>query len=202
VQLSGPLHGKGLLTLIGYFGGQYGIDHSLSMEASLNFEQTYDEIDGDSASSAELYVLISSIAEIPLRQDLAVTGAVDQHGRVLPIGAVNEKIEGFFDVCRQRGLSGTQGVVIPAINVKNLMLREDVVEAVRAGQFNIYVVETVDEGLELLTGKPVGERDADGVFPADSVHALVKARLQKFTEYAKSDRDEDDDPEDPPESVG
>ena len=202
VQLSGPLHGKGLLTLIGYFGGQYGIDHSLSMEASLNFEQTYDDIDGDSASSAELYVLISSIAEIPLRQDLAVTGAVDQHGRVLPIGGVNEKVEGFFEVCRQRGLTGTQGVVIPAINVRNLMLREDVVAAVRAGHFSIYAVETVNEGLELLTGISAGERDAEGVFPEDSIHARVEARLQKFAEHIKSERDEDDDPEDPADSNG
>lgn len=199
VQLSGPIHSKGLLTLIGYFGGQYGTEHSLSMEASLNFEQTYDDIDGDSASSAELYVLISAIGEIPLRQDLAVTGAVDQHGRVLPIGGVDEKIEGFFEVCRQRGLTGTQGVLIPAINRKNLMLREDVVEAVRAGQFHIYVVETVDEGLALLTGLPVRERDAEGVFPAESVHARVEARLKKFAEHAKTDRDEDDDPADPPE---
>ena len=202
VQLSGPLHGKGLLTLIGYFGGQYGTDHSLSMEASLNFEQTYDDIDGDSASCAELYVLISSIAEIPLRQDIAVTGAVDQHGRVLPIGAVNEKIEGFFEVCRQRGLTGTQGVVIPALNVRNLMLREDVVEAVQAGQFSIYPVETVDEGLEFLTGIPAGERDADGAFPAGSIHARVQERLQKFADCAKTERDEDDDLEDPPESAG
>ena len=200
VQLSGPLHGKGLLTLTGYFGGQYGADHSLSMEASLNFEQTYDDVDGDSASCAELCVLISSIAEIPLRQDLAVTGAVDQHGHVLPIGAVDEKIEGFFEVCRQRGLTGTQGVIIPAINAKNLMLREDVIEAVRAGHFNVYVVETVDEGLALLTGMPAGERDADGVFPANSVHAQVEARLREFAEHAKSEHDEDDDPGDPPES--
>ena len=200
VQLSGPLHGKGLLTLIGYFGGQYGADHALSMEASLSFEQTYDDIDGDSASCAELYVLISAISEIPLRQGLAVTGAVDQHGRVLPIGAVDEKIEGFFDICRQRGLTGAQGVIIPAINVKHLMLREDVVDAVRAGQFHIYVIESVDEGLELLTGLPAGERDAEGVFTADSIHARVEARLRKFAEHAKSERDEDDDPNDPPES--
>lgn len=194
VQLSGPIHGKGLLTLVGYFGGQYGTGHSLSMEASLNFEQVYDDIDGDSASSAELYVLISSIAQLPLRQDLAVTGAVDQHGHVLPIGGVNEKIEGFFEVCRQRGLTGTQGVVIPKTNLRNLMLRQDVVKAVREGKFHVYAVETVDEGLALLTGVPAGTRLADGSFTADSVHAKVDARLRAFAEHSRDDKDEDDDP--------
>jgi len=194
VQLSGPIHGKGLLTLVGYFGGQYGIDGSLSMEASLSFEQTYEDIDGDSASCAELYVLISAVAQVPLRQDLAVTGAVDQHGLVLPIGKVNEKIEGFFDVCKRRGLTGTQGVLIPALNVKDLMLREDVVEAVQAGQFHIYAVETVDEGLTLLTGLPAGVRDEAGHFTEGSVHARVAARLKKFAEHAKPEKDDDDDP--------
>ncbi len=196
VQLSGPIHGKGLLTLVGYFGGQYGTDCSLSMEASLSFEQTYDDIDGDSASCAELYVLISAMAEAPLRQDLAVTGAVDQHGQVLPIGGVNEKIEGFFDVCAQRGLSGTQGVLIPVSNAQDLMLREDIVEAVAAGRFHIYGVGTVDEGLELLTGMPAGIRDESGEFSEGSIHARVTARLKKFAEHARPDKDGDegDDP--------
>lgn len=197
VQLSGPIHSKGLLTLTGYFGGQYGTGHALSMEASLNFEQVYDDIDGDSASSAELYVLISAIAELPLRQDLAVTGAVDQHGRVLPIGGVNEKIEGFFEVCRQRGLTGTQGVVIPKINQRNLMLRQDVVEAVREGQFHIYVVETVDEGLSLLTGVPAGTHTEDGGFVEGSVHAKVDARLRAFAEHSRDDKEDDEDPPNP-----
>ncbi len=196
VQLSGPIHGKGLLTLVGYFGGQYGIDGSLSMEASLSFEQTYEDIDGDSASCAELYVLISAVAQVPLRQDLAVTGAVDQHGLVLPIGKVNEKIEGFFDVCQRRGLTGTQGVLIPARNVKDLMLREDVVAAVQAGQFHVYAVETVDEGLSLLTGLPAGVRDETGQFTEGSVHARVAARLKQFAERAKPEKDSDDDPPD------
>jgi len=200
VQLSGPIHSKGLLTLVGYFGGQYGTDCSLSMEASLSFEQTYDDIDGDSASCAELYVLISAMAEIPLRQDLAVTGAVDQHGLVLPIGGVNEKIEGFFDVCARRGLSGTQGVLIPAVNAKDLMLREDIVEAVQAGQFHIYVVETVDEGLELLTGLPAGARSETGNFTEGSIHARVAARLKKFAEHAKPEKDDDDDDPAPTET--
>lgn len=194
VHLSGPLHGKGLLTLIGYFGGQYGAEHSLSMEASLSFEQMYGDIDGDSASSTELYALISAIAEIPLRQDLAVTGAVDQHGSVLPIGGVNEKIEGFFAVCRQHGLTGAQGVIIPSLNARNLMLREEVVDAVRAGRFHIYAIETVDEGLQLLTGLPAGERDAaSGRFPESSVHACVAARLRAFAEAARGDKSSGDD---------
>ncbi len=190
IQLSGPIHSKGLLTLAGYFGGQYGVERSLSMEASLNFEQTYEDIDGDSASCAELCVLISAMAEVPLRQDLAITGAVDQYGQILPIGAVNEKIEGFFDVCAQRGLTGTQGVIIPTRNARDLMLREDIGEAVGAGRFHIYAIETVDEGLELLTGLPAGGRDEQGEFPADSIHARVLARLKKFAEHAKEKDDE------------
>ncbi len=172
-RLGGPIHSKGVLTLTGYIGGQYGVHRPLSMEASLSFEQIYDEIDGDSASAAELFALLSALAEIPLRQDLAVTGAVDQVGRILPIGLVNEKIEGFFDVCRARELTGTQGVVIPATNVENLMLREDVVAAVAAGRFHIYPIHTVDEGLTLLTGIPAGTRDEVQKFPEGSVHAMV-----------------------------
>lgn len=193
IHLSGPIHSKGLLTLIGYFSGQYGTKRSLSMEASLSFEQVYDDIDGDSASCAELYALIAAIAEIPLRQDVAVTGAVDQYGSVLPIGGANVKIEGFFDICRQAGLTGTQGVVIPKLNVSDLMLHEEVVEAVRAGLFHIYAVETVDEGLALLTGRPAGLRDADGNFPEDSVHASVAARLEAFAESGRDDKPEEED---------
>lgn len=200
IQLSGPIHGKGVLTLMGYFGGQYGRQHSLSMEASISFEQLYDDIDGDSASSAELYALISAIAGVPLRQDLAVTGAVDQSGHILPIGALNEKIEGFFRVCAARGLSGSQGVIIPQRNVKNLMLDEDVIEAVRAGQFHIYPVSTVDEGLTLLTGLPAGERQESGGYPEGTIHEAVERCLREFAQRA-SDRSEDDD-DDPPEGKG
>lgn len=198
VQLGGPIHGKGVLSLVGYFGGQYGTEHSLSLEASLSFEQLYDEIEGDSASSAELYALISAVSLIPLRQDLAVTGAVDQLGRVLAIGGVNEKIEGFFEICRSRGFTGSQGVIIPVSNLRNLMLREDVVEAVRAGQFHVYAVATVDEGVALLTGRVAGERDAEGNFPADSIHAAAEARLQEFAAHSRGDRDDDDPLDDEP----
>ncbi|MBN1873463.1 MAG: AAA family ATPase [Anaerolineae bacterium] len=188
IELGGPIHSKGVLTLIGYFGGHYGTRHSLSMEASLSFEQMYSEIDGDSASSAELYALISALSGFPLRQDLAVTGAVDQVGRVLPIGGVNEKIEGIFEICRARGLTGKQGVIIPRRNLKNLMLVEDVVAAVRAGKFHIYAIDTIDAGLELLTGRPAGTRGPDGTFPSDSVHAAVEARLQSFTELVREEK--------------
>ncbi len=193
VNLSGPIHGKGVLTLAGYFGGQYGARHSLAMEASLSFEQLYEDIDGDSASSAELYTLISTIGKLPLRQDLAVTGAVDQFGRILPIGGVNEKIEGFFAVCQARGLTGAQGVMIPVANQEHLMLREEVIEAVRAGQFHIYPIATVDEGLALLTGKEVASPGDDGEFPEGSVHALVAAQLREFARYSREDDEEDDE---------
>ena len=191
VHLSGPIHGKGVLTLVGYFGGQYGARHSLAMEASLSFEQLYSDIDGDSASSAELYALISAIGKLPLRQDLAVTGAVDQFGRILSIGSVNEKIEGFFAICQARGLTGTQGVMIPASNQAHLMLCEEVIEAVRAGQFHIYPIATVDEGLALLTDLEVASLGDDGEFPEDSVHALVADQLREFAKYSCGDDEEE-----------
>ncbi len=152
VKLSGPIHSKGVLILAGFLGGRYGAEYPLSISASLVFEQSYSGVEGDSASSTELYALLSSIAELPIKQSLSVTGSVNQHGEVQPIGGVNEKIEGFFDLCNARGLRGDQGVLIPASNVKNLMLRQDIVEAVSQGRFHIYPVETIDEGIELLTG--------------------------------------------------
>lgn len=188
IDLGGPIHTKGVLTLAGYFGGQYGTSQALSMEASLSFEQLYDDIEGDSASCAELYALISAVSDIPLRQDLAVTGAVDQYGHVMAIGGVNEKIEGYFEICRSRGLSGTQGVIIPQANVKSLMLEDDVIHAVQEGQFHIYSVASVDEGLALLTGEPVGKPRADGRFPPDTIHGRIARRLESF---ARSDDDHD-----------
>ncbi|MGC9467575.1 MAG: Lon protease family protein [Anaerolineae bacterium] len=188
IDLGGPIHTKGVLTLTGYFGGQYGVSRPLSMEASLSFEQVYEDLEGDSASCAELYALISAVSELPLRQDLAVTGAVDQYGHVMAIGGVNEKIEGFFEVCRARGLTGTQGVIIPTSNVKNLMLEEDVIEAVRKGEFHIYPVDTVDEGLTLLTGKLAGVPNASGEFPPDTVHGRVARRLEAFAKSDDGDR--------------
>jgi predicted ATP-dependent protease len=157
-------------------------DKPLSLSASLVFEQSYSGVDGDSASSAELYALLSALAEAPLKQSLAVTGSVNQHGQVQAIGGVNEKIEGFFDICQARGLTGDQGVLIPAANVKHLMLRPDVLAAVEAGQFHIYAVETIDQGLEILTGLPAGERDEAGNFPAGSVNQRVETRLAAMAE--------------------
>lgn len=191
IDLGGPIHTKGVLTLTGYFGGQYGTSRALSMEASLSFEQVYEDIEGDSASCAELYALISAVADVPLRQDLAVTGAVDQYGHVMAIGGVNEKIEGFFAVCQARGLTGKQGVIIPQANVRNLMLEEDVIEAVRAGRFHIYPVASVDEGLALLTGETVGVRDETGRFPPASVHGRVARRLEIFAKLESTDHRDD-----------
>ena len=179
-KLGGPLHSKGVMILSGFLAGRYAEEQPLSLAATLVFEQSYGGVDGDSASSAELYALLSALSEVPLRQDLAVTGSVDQFGRVQAIGGVNEKIEGFFDICQHRGLTGSQGVMIPAANVEHLMLREEVVEAVKAGKFAVYPVETIDQGIELLTGKPAGEPDAEGVYPEGSINALVDARLKAF----------------------
>jgi predicted ATP-dependent protease len=181
-QLSGKIHDKGVLILSGYLGWQYGQDRPLSLSATISFEQGYDTIDGDSASLAETCAILSSLADAPVRQDLAITGSVNQRGEVQAIGGANSKIEGFFDVCKAIGLTGTQGVVIPSSNVQNLMLREDVVEAVRAGQFHIFEVSSVDEALEVLTGQPAGVRQEDGTYPEDSLHARVLARLQEMGE--------------------
>ncbi|GAB4440151.1 MAG: ATP-binding protein [Anaerolineae bacterium] len=177
VELGGPIHSKGVLILSGFLGARYALERPLSLSASLVFEQSYSGVEGDSASSAELYALLSALAEAPLKQSLAVTGSVNQHGQVQAIGGVNEKIEGFFDLCRARGLTGTQGVLIPAANVKHLMLRQDVVEAAAAGKFQIYPVETIDQGIEILTGLPAGERDEAGNYPEGSLNQRVETRL-------------------------
>ena len=181
-RLSGSTHDKGVLILSGYLGWRYAQERPLSLVASVAFEQSYDGVDGDSASSTELYAILSSIAELPLDQGIAVTGSVNQRGQVQPIGGANEKVEGFFDVCRAVGLTGRQGVILPRRNVRNLMLREDVVEAVARGEFHVYAVDSIDEGLEILTGLPAGERLADGTYPPDTVHHLVDARLRRFAE--------------------
>ncbi len=181
-EMSGPIHEKGVLTLNGYLGGTYAQHQPLSLTASLTFEQNYGGVDGDSASSTELYALLSSLSEIPIKQSLAVTGSVNQRGEVQPIGGVNEKIEGFFRLCEARGLTGDQGVMIPASNVDNLMLHERVVTAVSAGKFHIWPVKTLDEGIELLMGVPAGERQKDGSYPKGTVHYAVQARLLQLAE--------------------
>ncbi len=199
VKLGGPLHSKGVLILSNFLAARYTKDKPLSLTASLVFEQSYGGIDGDSASSTELYALLSALSEIPIKQSLAVTGSVNQFGEVQAIGGVNEKIEGFFDLCQQRGLSGDQGVLIPAANVKHLMLREDVVEAAERGEFHIYPITTIDEGIEQMTGVAAGEAGADGAYPPDSVNGRVQARLQAFAQavknFTKSDGDGDGDGE-------
>jgi predicted ATP-dependent protease len=177
VKLSGPTHSKGVLALTGYLLGTYARDHPLSLSARLSFEQVYGEVDGDSASSAELYALLSSLADLPIKQGIAVTGSVNQRGEVQAVGAVTHKIEGFFAVCRDQGLTGDQGVVIPAANARHLMLGEDVLDAVRSGAFHVWAVRTVDEGIALLTGTAAGERQADGTFPDGTVHGRVQRRL-------------------------
>jgi lon-related putative ATP-dependent protease len=182
VKLSGPLHDKGVLILTGYLGGKYAHDKPLSFSASICFEQSYEGVEGDSASSTELYALLSALSGVPLKQGIAVTGSVNQLGRVQPIGGVNYKIEGFYAVCKARGLTGEQGVMIPETNVRHLMLKDEVVEAVRAGRFHIWSVSTIDQGIEILTGVPAGERGADGSYPEGTINYLVDKRLQAFGE--------------------
>jgi lon-related putative ATP-dependent protease len=196
VKLGGPLHSKGVLILSGFLGSHYLSDTPLSLSASLVFEQSYGGVDGDSASAAELCVLASALAKAPIRQSLAITGSIDQHGRIQAIGGVNEKIEGFFDICSKRGLSGDQGVLIPVANVKHLMLRQDVVEAVEAQQFQVFPVDHVDQALSLLTGQSAGAKDDKGEFPDGSVNRKIRDRLLDFAEkrraFGKPEPKEDD----------
>jgi lon-related putative ATP-dependent protease len=177
VDLGGPTHSKGVLILSSYIGARYAVDRPLSLRASLVFEQSYGGVDGDSASSTELYAILSALADVPIRQGFAVTGSVNQYGEVQAIGGANEKIEGFFDVCQERGLTGDQGVLIPAANIKHLMLREDIVAAAEKGTFAIYPIATIDEGIEVLTGMPAGTREGTTPFPEGSINRRVEDRL-------------------------
>jgi len=186
VELSGPIHSKGVLILAGLLGARYALDRPLSFSATLAFEQSYGPVDGDSASAAELFALLSAIGRVPLRQDLAVTGSINQHGDIQPIGGVNEKIEGFFDVCAARGLTGRQGVIIPQSNVPHLMLRQDVVDAAAAGTFHVHAIGTIEEGVELLTGMPAGTADAAGAYPAESFHGRVATALADLAERRRA----------------
>lgn len=181
-KMSGTTHSKGVLILSGYLGQKYAQQHPLTLSASLTFEQLYDGVDGDSASSTELYAILSSLSGLPVKQYIAVTGSVNQKGEIQPIGGVTQKIEGYFAVCKLKGLTGKQGVMIPYQNVDDLVLNDEVVEAVRKGLFHIYPVRTVDEGIEILTGVPAGERQADGSYPEGTVHGLVAKKLREYTE--------------------
>ena len=198
-DLSGPTHNKGVLILGGYLRGQYASRRPMSLTASLAFEQSYGGVDGDSASSTEVYALLSSLSGLPIRQDLAVTGSLNQRGEIQPIGGVNEKIEGFFDVCRAKGLTGTQGVLIPHRNARNLMLRSDVVAAVRDGKFHVYPVRTIDEGIEILTGVEAGTPETDGGYPEGTVHGLVDRELQRLAKGLAAYGAREDKGENPPE---
>lgn len=186
VQMSGSIHSKGVLILKGFLGERFAENRPLSLSASLVFEQSYSNIDGDSASSAELYALLSAIGDIPLKQSLAVTGSVNQHGIVQPIGGVNQKIEGFFEICKQRGLTGDQGVLIPEANEKNLMLKDEVILAVEAGEFNIYSVSTIDEGMQLLTGMEMGYKDEHGNYPQGTISHKIMQVLDQMAETRRS----------------
>jgi predicted ATP-dependent protease len=184
VALGGPLHSKGVLILSGFLGGRFGNSRPLSLNASLVFEQSYGGVEGDSASAAELFALLSALADAPIKQYFAVTGSVDQRGQIQAIGGVNEKIEGFFDSCRQSGFTDREGVIIPASNVRHLMLRHDVVAAAAEGRFTVYPIDTVDQGLELLTGVSAGEPDARGEYPAGTLNHRIAARLDAFAARA------------------
>ena len=185
-QLSGKTHDKGVLILSGYLGAKYAKNSPLSLNASLAFEQNYEGIDGDSASSTELYAILSSLSNLPIKQNLAVTGSVNQQGKIQAIGGVNQKIEGFYDVCQAIGLTGDQGVMVPHQNVKNMMLREDIVKAAQEGRFHIYAVRTIDEGIEILTGVPAGELKKDGTYPKGTVNYLVLQQLRQQAESMRS----------------
>jgi len=182
VKLSGPIHDKGVMILTGYLGGTFAVEHPLSLSASICFEQSYDGVEGDSASSTELYALLSALSGVPIRQGIAVTGSVNQRGIIQPIGGVNYKIEGFFAVCKSKGLTGRQGVMIPRANERNLMLHDDVAAAVAAGQFHIWSVETIEQGIEILTGMAAGTRARNGAFPKGTLYHLVDARLRRMAE--------------------
>ncbi len=187
-DMSGPSHSKGVMILSGYLGEQFAQEMALSLTASVCFEQLYGGVDGDSASSTETYAILSSLSGIPISQSIAVTGSVNQKGEIQPIGGVNEKIEGFFQICEMRGLNGEHGVIIPIQNVRNLHLSDKIIEAVKKGKFHIYAISTIDEGIEILTGVPAGVKDKNGKFPYGTVNHLVQEKLKKYAELAKNNK--------------
>ena len=185
VQMSGSSHSKGVMILTGYLGEMFAQDKELSLNASICFEQLYGGVDGDSASSTEAYAILSSLSGVPINQSIAVTGSVNQKGEIQPIGGVNEKIEGFFQICKMRGLNGEQGVIIPVQNVRNLHLNDEVIEAVKKEKFHIYAINTIEEGIEILTGVPAGKRDRFGKFPAGTINYLANERLSKYADIVE-----------------
>jgi predicted ATP-dependent protease len=181
-KMGGPIHTKGVLILSGYLNEKYAQDKPLSLSARLVFEQNYEGVEGDSASGAELYAILSALSSVPIKQNIAVTGSVNQKGEVQAIGGVNEKIEGFFEVCKTKGLTGQQGVMIPESNVQNLMLKEEILDSVKEGKFHIYAVNSIDQGIEILTGTKAGARRKDGTFEKETVSDRVDKRLREMAE--------------------
>jgi predicted ATP-dependent protease len=190
-KMSGKIHEKAILIISSYLGSKYAVKNPISLSASITFEQLYEMIEGDSATCAELYALLSSISGVPLKQSFAVTGSMDQNGDVQPIGGVNQKIEGFFELCRMRGLDGTHGVIIPRRNAKHLLLKQEVVDAVRVGQFSIYTIDRMEEGLEILTGKSAGELQEDGTYPEGTINHLITKRLTEIGEALEKKKDQE-----------
>jgi predicted ATP-dependent protease len=195
VELAGNIHSKGVMTLAGFLAGKFAGMQPFALSATLTFEQTYSEIEGDSAAVAELTAVLSSLADLPVRQSLAVTGSVNQLGEIQPIGGVNEKIEGFFESCKRRGLTGTQGVIIPARNTKHLALNREVVAAVEEGKFAVYGVDHVEQALELLIGVPAGERGPEGTFPPESIYGRTAARLEEMAQIVANWGEGEEEPE-------
>lgn len=191
-KMSGRIHEKAIFIISSYLGSKYAINKPITLSASITFEQLYEMVEGDSATCAEIYALLSSIANVPLKQSFAVTGSMDQNGEVQPVGGINEKIEGFFELCKMRGLTGNQGVIIPERNVKNLMLKKEVVDAVRDGKFSIYAIEKMEEGIELLTGIPAGELKDDGTYPEGTFNFLVSKRLTEISEIMEKKKEEEE----------
>jgi lon-related putative ATP-dependent protease len=185
VAMSGPIHGKGVMIIAGYLASKFARDKPLTLSARIVFEQNYEGVEGDSASSTELYALISALSGVPIRQSFAVTGSVNQKGEVQPIGGANEKIEGYYEVCKARGLNGHHGVVIPQSNVRSLMLKQEVLDAVKAGKFHIYPVSTIEEGIEVLTGVPAGKSLPNGGYEENTIYGLVDKRLREMAETVK-----------------
>ena len=187
VEISGPSHSKGVLILTGYLGEMFAQDIPLCLTASICFEQLYNGVDGDSASSTELYALLSSLSGVPINQSIAVTGSVNQKGQIQPIGGVNEKVEGFFQICKMRGLNGQHGVMIPVQNIDNLQLSDEIIEAVKNKLFHIYAISTIEEGIEILTGVPAGKKDKYGKFPSGTINSLVYEKLKKYSKVNSKD---------------
>jgi len=194
-KMSGKIHEKAIMIISSYLGSKYAVKKPISLSASITFEQLYEMIEGDSATCAELYALLSSISGVPLKQSIAVTGSMDQNGEVQPIGGVNEKIEGFFDLCKLRGLNGDHGVIIPKRNIKHLNLKKEVIEAVKEGKFTIYAIDKMEEGLEILTGMKAGELDEQGQYPEGTINYLVTKRLTEITESMEKKKEKETEKE-------